>query len=104
MATAALAKSHERAMRASPAELAAYLQDLFGQKLVALIAGVDDPKAIGAWARGKRRPQPEAERRLRAAVQIAELLLQYEAPQTVRAWFVGMNPYLDDRSPTLVIA
>ena len=42
--------------------------------------------------------------RLRAAFQIAELLIQSESPQTVRAWFMGMNPQLDDRSPALVLA
>jgi hypothetical protein len=95
---------HERATRANIADVAKYLQDLLGQKLTALIAGVQDPKAVGEWARSKRHPQPDAEQRLRAAFQIAELLLQAEAPQTVRAWFVGMNPFLDDRSPALVIA
>jgi hypothetical protein len=86
------------------AEVARYLQDLLGQKLTALVAGVQDPKAVGEWARGKRHPQPEAEQRLRAALQVSELLLQYESPQTVRAWFSGMNPHLDDRAPALVIA
>src|SRR5262245_7022291 len=34
----------------------------------------------------------------------ARLLLQTEAPSTIRAWFSGMNPELDDRAPALVLA
>jgi hypothetical protein len=104
VATVKLIGPHERATRASSSEIAKYLQELLGQKLTGLIAGVQDPKAVGEWARGKRQPHPDAEQHLRAAFQIAELLLQAEAPQTVRAWFVGMNPFLEDRSPALVIA
>lgn len=104
MATITLADAHARATRASVAEVARYLQDLFGQKLTALMAGVHDPKAVGEWGRGTRQPQPEAEQRTRAAFQVAELLLQKESPQTVRAWFVGMNPHLDDEAPAVVIA
>ena len=95
--------AYERAMRAPICEIATYLQDLFGQKLTAVIAGVHDPKAVGKWARGERRPHPDAAQRLRAAFQVAEFLMQAESRQTVRAWFMGMNPQLDDRAPALVI-
>ena len=29
------------------------------------------------------------------------ILRRYEAPDTIRAWFRGMNPLLDDKSPAL---
>ncbi len=32
-----------------------------------------------------------------------QLLLQREGPETVRAWFAGMNPELDDRSPASLV-
>ena len=95
--------AHARAVRASVPEIAAYLQELFGQKLTALIAGSRDAKAVGKWARGERLPHPDVEERLRAAYQVATLLLQAESPAAVRAWFLGMNPQLDDRAPALVI-
>jgi hypothetical protein len=94
---------HADATRVSTTEVASRLQTLLGTKVTALIAGRADPKAIGEWARGERNPQPEAEQRLRNAYQIAALLLRYESPETVRAWFMGMNPMLDDRAPALVI-
>jgi hypothetical protein len=95
---------HDRAVRAGPDELASRLQAVLGQKLTALLAGTPDPKAVGEWARGGRAPHPGKEARLRLAFQIVELLLQAESERTVRAWFLGMNPYLDDRSPASVIA
>jgi hypothetical protein len=45
-----------------------------------------------------------AERRLRDAFQISQLLLQHEAGTTIQAWFTGMNPELDDQSPALMLA
>jgi hypothetical protein len=95
--------AHERAMRASVPEMATYLQDLFGQKLTALMVGSKDPKAVGKWARGEREPHPDAAEQLRTVFQVAEFLLQAESRQTVRAWFMGMNPQLGDRAPALVI-
>jgi hypothetical protein len=95
--------AYARAMRAGIREVATYLQDLFGQKLTAVMAGVQDPKAVGKWARGEREPHPEMEKRLRAAFQVAEFLMQVESRQAVRAWFTGMNPQLDDHAPALVL-
>jgi len=95
--------AHDRMTRATVPDMAAYLQDLFGQKLTAAIVGINNPKAIGAYARGQRAPHPEAERRLRDAFHVATLLMTAECSQTVRSWFMGMNPHLDDRAPALVI-
>jgi len=79
------------------------LQDVLGQRLVAIIAGVSDAKAVSKWARGGRSPHPETDQRLRNAYQIVHLLLERESPETVRAWFVGMNPDLDDQAPAMVL-
>jgi hypothetical protein len=98
------ATAHLRAIRASTAEVARQLQDILGQRLTAVIAGVSDAKAVGQWARGARSPHPEAERRLRDAYQVVTLLLDYDAPPTIRAWFGGMNPHLGDQAPALLIA
>ncbi|MGH2560018.1 MAG: XRE family transcriptional regulator [Thermomicrobiales bacterium] len=84
--------------------IAGTLQDLLGQKLMAVIAGVSDARAVGEWARGTRMPHPKAEERLRNAYQVAKLLEASESPETVRAWFIGMNPELGDHPPALVIA
>lgn len=97
-------QAHERTVRASVAEMATFLQGLVGQQLTAIVAGIDDPKAVGKWARGERAPRGEAERRLRAAFQVATLLALGESEQTARAWLMGMNPLLSDRAPAVVFA
>jgi hypothetical protein len=96
-------KAHQRAVRAEVAEVASALQDLFGQRLTARIAGVQDYRAVGKWARGERQPHAESERRLREALRVADFLLQEEPPAIVRAWFVGLNPNLDDHVPALEV-
>lgn len=99
----AIAEAHQRTVAASPAEMAGYLQELFGQSLTALVAGVDNPKTVGKWARGQV-PHPGNLLRMRNAFQIATLLELAASRQTARSWFMGMNPLLDDRAPALVLA
>jgi hypothetical protein len=94
---------HGQATRLGVPVIVRSLQDVLGQRLVAVIAGVSDAKAVSKWAGGGRSPHPEADQRLRNAYQITHLLLQRESPETVRAWFVGMNPDLDDQAPALML-
>lgn len=104
VATRPEVNAHERACELTTAQVAAALQGLLGQKLAAFIAGVSDVKAVGKWSSGARTPHPDSETRLRAALQVADLLLERTAPGAVRAWFVGMNPYLEDRAPAELLA
>jgi hypothetical protein len=78
-------RGHEQTVRASVADVAAFLQRLVGQKLAATIAGVDDPKAVGRWAREERTPRGDAERRTREAFQVAMLQTLAESEQTARS-------------------
>lgn len=96
--------AHARAVRAEVPAMAAFLQELLGQRYTALMTGQKDPKAIGQWAKGAHAPREEGARRLRVAYQVALLLLDQESPATVRAWFAGMNPQLGDRPPVLALA
>ncbi|MDQ3896901.1 MAG: hypothetical protein M3326_06575 [Actinomycetota bacterium] len=96
-------RAHRASVTMSIADMASFLQDALGQKLVAYIAGVSDFKAVGRWAQGSRTPQPAATDRLRCAYQVFQLLQAHESPHTVRAWFVGLNPQLGDESPATAI-
>lgn len=96
-------EAHERAVSFEVKDVARYLQEALGQKLVAYMADVNDPKRVGRWAQGVQSPRADAERRLRAAFQIFHLLLSEETPHVIRAWFIGMNPQLDDDSPAEAI-
>lgn len=100
---AASEKAHRNAVESGIADVASYLREVLGQKLVAHLAGVADPKTVGRWASGERAPRAGAEERLRGAYQIFHLLLTEESPHTVRAWFIGLNPQLDDEAPLTAI-
>ncbi len=95
--------AHRKQVEFTIADVARFLQETLGQKLVALMAGVSDQKTVGQWAKGARAPRPEAEVRLRLAFQVFHLLQDEESPHTVRAWMIGMNPQLDDESPAEAI-
>ena len=97
-------QAHQETVRSSAPEIAAELQRLFGQRIVASMTGVADPKAVGRWARGEREPRAEAERALRAVFQITRLLTLAESEETARAWFIGMNPQFGDRAPFVILS
>jgi hypothetical protein len=95
--------AHARVTRQGIAVTAAALQELFGQRLVAVIAGVKDAKAVGRWARGDDVPRDQAAAALQNALHVVELLRSQEDDETIRSWFRGMNPDLGDRSPALLV-
>ncbi len=93
-------QAHQLALRVSIGEAARALQELLSRRLTAYIAGVKDGKTVTRWVNGEVTvAREDNELRLRTAYEIAQLLLQFDSPQTVRAWFIGLNPQLDDRSP-----
>lgn len=97
--------AHREATTASIGAIAGFLQELLSRRLTAYISGVKDAKTVTRWASGEITEirSPEVEQRLRGAYEIATLLLQAESAQTARAWFIGMNPELDDVSPAETI-
>jgi hypothetical protein len=96
-------RAHQETVRAGTQDIAAALQALFGQRIVAFMTGVEDPKAVGRWARGERTPRNEAETRLRAAYQVFQILTLADSAETARAWFIGMNPHFADRAPFAIL-
>jgi hypothetical protein len=95
--------AHRASVDYTVQDVARVLQEHLGRKLTVYIAGVEDPKAASEWAKGTRTPQPEAERRLRAALQVFSLLLAEDSAHTARAWMIGMNPQLGDDAPADVL-
>lgn len=84
-------------------DIAAFLREALGTHLLALIAEVD-PKTIDRWVKTpEREVRPESESRLRHTYQVFRTLQQVEAAPTIRAWFMGMNPQIDDLSPAEAI-
>jgi hypothetical protein len=96
-------KAHRTQVTFDIADIAAFLQETLGQKLVAFMANVKDAKTVGQWIKGEQSPREDSEKRLRTAFQIFHLLQDEESPHTVRAWMIGMNPQLDEESPAEAI-
>ncbi len=60
--------------------------------------------AVHEWAKGDREPKdPALEKRLRLALQIAQLLTEHDNREVAQAWFQGLNPQLDDRVPATLL-
>jgi nicotinamide mononucleotide adenylyltransferase len=96
-------EAHRKQVEFTIADIAKFLQDALGQKLVAYMANVSDSKTVSQWISHAHQPRPESEVRLRAAFQVFHLLQDEESPHTVRAWLIGMNPQLEDVSPAQAI-
>lgn len=97
--SSAATSAHRASVSESTTDIARFLSETLGPKLTAFIVEAD-PKTVTRWTRDvKRTPQEDTERRLRSAYQVFQLLQTVESPHTIRAWFMGMNPQLDDLSP-----
>ena len=94
----------ERSVRVPVPQLVTELRDLLGAKLVAYLGGVRETRAVRQWADGERGLQDRVdEQRLRLAHQVASLIAEKDTPGVVQAWFQGLNPQLDDRSPARLL-
>ena len=82
--------------------VAAELTNILGAKLVAVLGGANNTPTVRRWFAGEE--SCDKEDRLRTALEVVDILLTREQADVVRAWFVGQEPHLDDRSPLLVLA
>ena len=95
--------AHTRAVRASFPELVLQLRSVLGARLVAYLGSVKETRAVRQWAEGEREPSEEVRNRLRVALQVALPLAEADSPEIAQAWFQGLNPQLDDRSPARLL-
>lgn len=91
--------------RADPTidEIVRFLSDGLGRPLLAHTVGVRR-RTLASWLRGSSSPSPRSRERLTGAFTVWNIVAEVEAPDTVRAWFMGMKDALDDYSPAEVIA
>ena len=90
-------EAHRKAVETTFADIVKTLVEALGRTLVAFIGDVDR-KTVDRWADGQQ-PRTASETRVRTAFQVYQLLLSRDSEHTVRAWFIGLNPQLDDTSP-----
>lgn len=97
--------AHGQAVRAAWAEIVSTLSTHLGNVVVAEMAGVT-PETVSRWSDPghKSAPKPASERRLRDAYAIFSDLTRVDSTHTVRAWFLGSNPYLGEASPAEQLA
>lgn len=95
--------AHTHAMRASFAEVATELRELLGARLVAYLGSVRETRAVHQWADDGRQPSAEVQQRLRLALQVALPIAEADSKEIAQAWFQGLNPQLDDRSPARML-
>jgi hypothetical protein len=90
-------------MRAEFPAVVSALSELLGRKLVAYLGSVKETRAVNQWAEDERAPSDEVQQRLRLALQIALMIEAADGRRVAQAWFQGLNPQLDDRSPARVL-
>ena len=95
--------AHTKSVRAPFSEVVAELRAVLGARLVAYLGSVGETRAVRAWAEETRKPGAEVQNRLRVALQVALPLAEAESPEIAQAWFQGLNPQLDDRSPAWLL-
>jgi hypothetical protein len=96
-------EASEHAVRLPFPAVVRELCELLGPKLVAYLAGVRETRAVREWEAAGRVPRDPIPQRLRLALQVAMLIARHDAPSVVQAWFQGLNPQLDDRSPARML-
>ena len=89
--------AHREAVRVGQMDLVEALISKLGAKVVAFMAN-RDTSTISRWKSGVT-AEETALQPLRIAFQVVKLLESVEADATIRAWFLGSNPQLDDLSP-----
>ena len=95
--------ANRRAVQAPFSEIVAELTQILGKKLTAYIGGVKDTRVIERWMHGGVEPYGDAVQRVKLAYQIAKTLSEHDHARVVQAWFTGLNPELQDRTPIRLI-
>ena len=89
--------AHADALQINPQDLSERLARILGRHVLAVIVK-KDVRTIQRWVAGGPVSGSD-EKRLRDAYQVYSLLSTVEGDHTIRAWFVGMNPQLEDEAP-----
>ena len=96
-------RAHNNSVQIAAQDITSELVRVLGKHLLAVIVDKSD-RSVVRWAAGRVKPSAQDERRLRDAYQVYALLSQVEGDHTIRAWFMGMNPQLEDEAPAEALA
>ena len=90
--------AHERAVGSGQNDALRALVAALGKHAVAAIFD-KDVRTIERWLKPGVQMKIDDERRLRDAFNVFSLIEEADDAYVARAWFIGMNPQLDDDSP-----
>lgn len=96
-------RAHNDAVQISPQDMSSELARVLGKQLLSVIVD-KQPRTIQRWITGENEPGSDDERKMRNAFQVYLLLASVEGDHTIRAWFMGMNPQLEDQAPAESLA
>lgn len=96
-------KAYDDSVRLPGPELVVRLRGILGAKLVAYLGSVKETRAVRQWADAERAPSADVLNRLRMAYRVAALLREKDSVGVVQAWFMGMNPKLEDVAPARLL-
>jgi len=92
--------AHSQAMSLPIADIVRLLLDLLDPTTIAVIAGVQETRAVNSWLAGREPQRPQV---LRFALQLAAMIANAGDREYCKAWFHGSNPHLDDRVPMIML-
>ncbi len=96
--------AHRRSISASLSDAIRELNNILGSRLVGYILKVEDSRTLKSWIDGSSIPKnSEVTKTLRNALHIALILADHDENDTVQAWFLGINPQLDDMPPATLL-
>ena len=94
--------AHRDSLLVTDSDLVTALVTKLGTRLVAFIAD-RDRSTVSRWKQDDANLPDNASQALRLVYEIFRLLEGEESDHTIRAWFIGINPQLDDESPAEAI-
>lgn len=95
--------AHKASVTLAAPSIVGRLQEVLGRDVVAIITG-KAPRQVSRWVSGEAKPPLQEQQLLRDTFQVVELLAEVDPDEVVRAWFIGMNPQLEDAAPAELIA
>jgi hypothetical protein len=81
-------------------EIVGRLLELLDATTIAVIAGVQETRAVHSWLGGREPQRPQV---LRFALQLATMIAGTADAEFCKAWFHGSNPHLNDRVPMIML-
>lgn len=91
-------RAHARSISGDQSDMLRSLTVALGKQAVAGIFG-RDVRTIERWLKAGVNLKLDEEKRLRNAFQPFAMIEEIDGPHVARAWFIGMNPYLNDDTP-----